>query len=115
MTAWLGTGMGTFLGLTVMVMGACAFLMGEAIAQTWRPGWQVVLYGLMLGALDRFLTHTLFKGSLLSPTGYVTDTAVLLAIALFAYRLVRVRLMVRQYPWLFERTGLLSYGAKGPG
>ena len=115
MTAWLGTGIATFLGLTVVVMGICAFLMGEAIAQTWRPAWQVVVYALMLGGLDRFLTYALFNGSLLSPSGYLIDTAVLLLIGLFAYRLVRVRLMVGQYPWLYERTGFLSYRTKGPG
>jgi len=31
------------------------------------------------------------------------------AIAAFAYRLTRVRQMVQQYPWLYERKGLLGW------
>ena len=32
-----------------------------------------------------------------------------LAVAAFAYRLTRARLMVRQYPWLYQRKGLLGW------
>jgi hypothetical protein len=31
------------------------------------------------------------------------------AIAAFAYRLMRVRQMLRQYPWLYQRKGLLGW------
>ena len=54
----------------------------------------------------------LFGGELLSPTAYVIDTAVLAGIALFAHRLARARKMVAQYPWLYERAGLLDWRDK---
>ena len=55
----------------------------------------------------------LFEGELLSVTGYVIDTAVLMAISLFAYRLNRVNRVVNQYPWLYERAGLFNWREKG--
>jgi hypothetical protein len=32
-----------------------------------------------------------------------------LAVAAFAWRLTRTRAMVRQYPWLYRRKGLLGW------
>ena len=55
-----------FLGLTVCVFGAAAWLTGTAIAATWRPYWQVVGYGLLLALFDRFLSWGLFGGPLTS-------------------------------------------------
>ncbi|MGE5547429.1 MAG: DUF6867 family protein [Solirubrobacterales bacterium] len=102
-----------FLGLTLIFMGGCAFLAGQALAATWRPVWQVFPYALGLAAADRFLGFALFGGRLLWLPGYVTDAAVLLAIALAAYRLTQARRMVAQYPWVYERAGLFSWREKG--
>lgn len=113
MTAVLGTTIAVYVGLTVAVMGFAAYMTGQAVANTWRPAWQVVIYGALLGLADRFLTFALFKGELLSLTGYAIDTATLLAIALFAYRVTRVHRMVHQYPWLYERDGLFGWREKG--
>tara|TARA_A100001037_G_C15148871_1_gene637895 strand:+ start:4807 stop:5151 length:345 start_codon:yes stop_codon:yes gene_type:complete len=109
MESLLGTTYGVFFIVTIMVMGFAAYMTGQACANTWRPAGHTVFYCLMLGLTDRFLTFALFEGELLSLTGYVIDTAVLIAIALFAYRLNRAARLVTQYPWLYERTGLLTY------
>lgn len=101
----LGTSFGVFFGLTVVIMGFAAYMTGQALGNSWKPVWQAVVYSILLGFADRFLTFALFDGVLLSPTGYLVDTAVLMAIALLAFRLSRVRLMVSQYPWLYERVG----------
>ena len=37
-----------FLGITGILFGGCAFMMGQAIADTWRPGWQNIPYGFLL-------------------------------------------------------------------
>lgn len=102
-----------FLGMTVVLFGLGAFLTGEAIAQTWRPSWQLVVYALLLAAGDRFLQFALFDAELLAPLGYLLDAVVLLAIAWTAWRLTLARLMVVQYPWLYERSGLFGWRAKG--
>jgi ABC-type uncharacterized transport system permease subunit len=109
MEALLGTTPGVSFGMTVVVMGFVAFMTGQALAGTWKPMWQVVLYCLLLGLGDRFLIFSLFQGELLSLSGYLIDSAVLVAISLFAYRLTRARKMVSQYPWIYERAGLLGW------
>ena len=108
----LGTRLAVFLGLTVVLFGGAAFLTGEAVARTWRPWWQIVPYALLLGLGDRFLIYALFEGELLSPSGYLIHTLVLLVIAGFSYRITRVYCMLKQYPWLYERAGLLSWRSR---
>ena len=49
MEAILGASWPVFIGVTVILFGGAAFLMGQAIGGTWRPAWQNVLYGLLLG------------------------------------------------------------------
>lgn len=101
-----------FIGVTLVFMGGCAFMTGNALASTWRPPWQVLPYGLGLGLADRFLGFALFQGQLLSLTGYLLDSAILLAIALAAYRMTQARRMVMQYPWLYDRAGLFGWRSK---
>ena len=104
----LGTTYGVFFIVTILVMGFASYMTGQACANTWRPVSHAIFYCFLLGLTDRFLVFALFQGELLSISGYLIDTAVLIVIALFAYRLSRVVRLVRQYPWLYERTGLLS-------
>ena len=85
---------------------------GQALANTWRPAWQMLPYGLMLGFADRFLVWGLFGGDGLSVSGYVIDTAYLIAVGFAAYRLTRARRMVTQYPWLYERAGPFGWKDK---
>jgi len=108
----VGTTLPVFLGVTVVLFGGAAFMMGQALAQTWRPAWQNVLYGLLLAVADRFAVFALFGGDGLSATGYVIDAAVIIGISLFAYRATAVRKIVAQYPWLYELNGLLGYREK---
>jgi Domain of unknown function (DUF6867) len=100
-----------FIGVTLVLSGFAAGATGRALAATWRPAWWIVPYAVLLGLVDRFLQWSLFDGVLLAPAAYAVDTAVLLAIALIAYRITRVARMLRQYPWLYRRTGLFSWRA----
>ncbi len=97
----------------LIVMWFAAYMTGQGLANLWRPAWQILLYGLMLGLVDRFLVFGLFEGPLLSLAGYLIDTAILLAVAGVGYRLTQVHRMVGQYPWLYERAGLFSWRARG--
>jgi uncharacterized protein DUF6867 len=105
----LGADPVTFFGLTVLLFGAAAMASGRALARSWRPLWQAVPYTMLLAAADRFLLFALFEGELVSVTGFVIGWAILLAFSLLAYRAIRARLMVRQYPWLYEPAGPLSW------
>jgi len=93
------------LFITGILGGGAAVLAGRAIAETWRPYWQVVLYMLMLGAAVRFVHFALFEATLLSPLSYLADTAFLLVSASAAWRMTLAGKMVRQYGWLYERAG----------
>jgi branched-chain amino acid transport system ATP-binding protein len=98
-----------FIGLTVILFGAAAFMMGQAIAETWRPAWHNVAYGLLLAVACRFLTFALFGAPLLSFTGFLASAIAILALALLAWRLARARRMVAQYPWIYERDGAFGW------
>ncbi|WP_322100034.1 DUF6867 family protein [Geminicoccus roseus] len=103
-----GQSLGVFIGLTLVLAGSAAMSMGQAIAQTWRPLWQIVPYGLLLGAANRFLSYALFEEELLHVTGFLVCSAILIALAFLAYRIARTNKMVAQYPWLYERAGLFA-------
>jgi len=112
----------------VLVAGPAA-LMGNAIAETWRPWWQNVVYGFLLAVGIQFLGFALFQGpffidSLVSsdaqPLGYallmyLLEAVFISGISLLAYRITKARKMVTQYPWLYERAGLMAWRAKNEG
>ena len=116
------------LALTFIMFGGGGFLMGQAIAETWRPWWQILPYGALLAIGNQFLGFALFQGpfivdSLVStnsqPLGdavlqYLLEAAVIIFFGLLAYRLTQARKMVSQYPWLYERRGLLGWREKIP-
>ena len=56
-----------------------------------------------------FLVFALFEGELLNPLGYGIDATLLMVVALLAFRVTRTRQMTTQYPWLYQRTGPLSW------
>ena len=45
----------SLLALTFFLFGGAAALMGNAIAETWRPWWQNLTYGALLAVGDQFL------------------------------------------------------------
>ncbi len=99
----------SFIIVTVFVMGFAGYMTGRAMANTWRPFYQLIVYCLLFGFIDRFLVFALFDGELLSMSGYIVDTILLIAISALSFRFNLSRKMVSQYPWLFERTGLFSW------
>lgn len=108
----LGTSLGVFIGLTVIITGAAAIMAGKALGETWKPAWQVVLACFGLGLANRFLVYALFGGELLSLSGFLVGFAVITAMALAAHRITRVHKAVSQYPWRYERETLFTYRTK---
>ena len=115
MESLLGTSYSVFFGVTVIIIGFAACVTGQALANTWRPVSHVLLYSVLLGFADRFLTFALFEGELLSLSGYLIDTAVLIAMSLVVFRVTKARKLVAQYPWLYEADGLFGWREKGAG
>ncbi len=112
MSLFVESGFGVFMLLTVVLGGGAAFMAGRALAKDWRPISLLVLYMIPLGAGVRFLHFALFQQDLFSLKYFITHTLILMAFALLGYRLKRVGQMVTQYPWLYERSGMLTWKQK---
>ncbi|MCC6776606.1 MAG: hypothetical protein IT537_08220 [Hyphomicrobiales bacterium] len=98
-----------FILLTVLIGGGAAWRTGQAVAQGWGAMWPVAAYTALLAAAIRFLHYALFGGALTSFPSYLVDFAILAAIALVGHRARRTRHMTEQYPWIFERSGPLTW------
>ncbi len=114
MESLVGSSIAVFIGMTVVLFGGAAWMTGRALATAWQPRGLAVLYSVLLGLGARFLTYALFEGHLLSLSGYVVSTAVILVVMLVAYRFYHVRQLVRQYPWIYERRWLFTWREKTP-
>ena len=114
METLLGTTVPVFFGMTVVLFGFAAFMTGQALANGWQPVWKAVPYGILMGVGNRFLVFALFQGELLSLSGLVIASAVLVAMTAASYRLIQARKMVSQYPWLYESAGLFGWRQRGP-
>ncbi|HVJ52393.1 MAG TPA: hypothetical protein VM689_08025 [Aliidongia sp.] len=102
---WFGTTLPVFAGLTVLLFGGAGWMTGQAMGAHWRPFWHLVPYSLLLAAADRFFDWALFGGDLLPPLGYLLALAVIFCVGAASCRATRARMMVKQYPWLYERAG----------
>ncbi len=101
-----------FLCLTLILGGGAAFMAGRALALGWKPLWMLVAYMIPFTAGVRFLHFALYEAQLSSLQYFITHGVLLAGFALLGYRLTRVDQMVSQYPWLYERSGPLSWRDK---
>jgi hypothetical protein len=111
----LGITPGLFFVTTIILFGGAAWQTGQALAETWRPFTYLVPYALMLAVTNRLLLVLLFGGDFLAVMPFLVAAVILTGIATFAYRLTRVRKMVNQYPWIYERDGLLGWRERRDG
>jgi len=107
----LGGDTGPFLGMTLL-LGLAALLTGRAMAETWRPGLQLLPTALALAATERFLLFALFEAKLWSLGGFAAAFGLLLVALAASYYSARARKMVRQYPWLYESNGPFGWRPK---
>src|SRR3546814_19872459 len=98
-----------FVGVTRFLFGGASWLMGQAVAETWRPVWQIFVYGAMLAAGNRFFIYALFDSWLLSLPAYLINVAVLIVIGLLAFSPPTARKLVSPYPWLYDRQGAFAW------
>jgi hypothetical protein len=95
--------------VTLIVGCGCAWQAGRSIAMTWRPLSAVIRNMILLGFAVRFLHFALFQEALFVPLAYVFETGCLMIVASLAWRYTRAQQMVRQYYWLYESSGPLSW------
>ncbi len=103
-----------FIFVTVVLGGGASWLAGRAVAVTWRPWWQVVVYMLIVGAAVRFIHFSLFGGTLLSLHYYAVDSTVCLIAGFFGFRAARAAQMVTQYRWINTPDGMLGWRRREP-
>jgi hypothetical protein len=94
-----------FLLCTVILGGSASYVTGKAIAETWRPFWQVIGYLVCLGLVVRFIQFALFQERLLSLRNYFVDIAVLILLGVAGYVVARRRQMATQYGWSATKHG----------
>ncbi|HEX7882007.1 MAG TPA: hypothetical protein VF499_04635 [Afipia sp.] len=97
------------LFVTLVLGGGCALLAGRAIALTWRSIWIAILAMIPMGLAVRFVHFALFNETLVQPSAYVAETAILIAAACLSFQRTRAQQMVRQYYWLYEPSGPLGW------
>ena len=105
---------GVFLLVTIILGGGAAALAGRAIAATWRPWWQVVAYGFILGAAVRFIHFSLYGGTFLSLHYYLVDCVFCIVFGYLGFRVARATQMITQYSWLNESGGPMRWRRKLP-
>ncbi len=104
-----------------VVFGGFALMTGQALARTWRAWWQSFGYGVLLWAGARLVEFVLFVGRSQTLPDYIVQNwsfailsgFYLIVVTMIAHRVTLARMMVSQYPWLYERAGLFSWRAKG--
>ena len=103
---------GVFVLVSIVLGGGAAWLAGRAVAATWRPWWQVLVYALILGLAARFIHFSLFNGTLLSLHYYLVDSAVCMAFGFLGFRAARAVQMAEHYHWINEPAGPLRWRRK---
>ena len=92
------------------------YVSGRALAENWRPAWQVALYGSLLSVGARLMALVLFARHLRGPIDELIELSLLalmiVGITAVAFRLTLARQMPLQYPWLYERRGLFGWREK---
>jgi hypothetical protein len=105
-------GLWVFIAMTVILGGAAAWATGRALAKTWRPYWQILLYMAPLAGAVRFLHYALFSEPLLSLQFYVVTYVVVMLAATTGYRRMRAEQMATQYSFAFTRAGPFGWRRK---
>lgn len=103
-----------------VVFGCFALMTGQAVARTWRPWTHCIGYGVLLTLGARMCEFVLFIGRAQTLDDYIfsnlvfmlLSTVYLVILCIVAHRVTQARMMVTQYPWVYERAGLFSWRTK---
>jgi FtsH-binding integral membrane protein len=109
---YIGGSPWVFLLITIIIGGGAAFMAGRSMARGWQPLAQLILFMVPLTAGVRFLHFALYQEELFSLSHFLISAVFLIACGVLGYRLKRADQMVTQYPWLYERSGPLSWRSK---
>lgn len=103
----------SFVLVTVVMGGVVAWMTGRACAVTWRPYGVLVFYLLLVAIAVRFIHFSIFSAHLLSVQYYIVDAVYCLIVGSLGFRFTRANQMVRQYYWLYEKSGPIAWKGRG--
>jgi hypothetical protein len=101
-----------FLILTVVMGGGAGFMAGRSLASGWRSIGRLLTYMIPFTVGVRFLHFALFEGHLTSLSHFIAHGAIVSGFAVLGYRMHRAHQMTSQYPWLYVKTGPMSWRNK---
>lgn len=102
-------GLVDFLIVTVLLGGGAAWMTGRADASTWGKPVELVFHLALLTLAVRFFHYALFEAHLRALQYLAVDALVIFSLGILGWRSTRASLMTRQYGWLYERTGPLTW------
>ena len=116
---------GALIAFTIGLFGFLSFMTGMSVARAWQSIGTVVAYSVLLGFGERFMTQAIVferfymvvdifwsaeDGLKLAFDVYVfVSFAICLTFSATAFYAMRATLMVRQYPWIYERSGVFGW------
>lgn len=110
----------TTIVISIIMFGFLGYMTGANAARNWKSLGLLVFYCAMLAIGERFMAHTIVwhrfyllldvfvteEGLGIGFDAYILVSFVIcMAFAFLAFYSTRASLMVRQYPWLYERSG----------
>ena len=101
--------------VSVLLGGGAAFLVGRAVALTWRSVPALAGYLILLDCGVRFIHFALAKDILVAPVAFAIDLAILALIGGLGFGITRTAQIVRQYPWLYRRTSPVTWTTQHRG
>ena len=111
----------TVIVISIIMFGFLGYMTGANLARNWRSIWLLVFFCALLAVGERFMAHTIVwhrfyllldlfwsdeEGLSVAFDAYIfVSFGICLAFAFLAYFSTKASLMVRQYPWLYVRSG----------
>ncbi len=117
--------LGALIAFTIGLFGFLSFMTGMSVARSWQSIRAILAYSLLLAVGERFMVQAIVFDrfymiidifwsaedglSLAFDLHYFVSLAICATIGSVAYYATRASLMVRQYPWLYERAGVFGW------
>lgn len=111
----IGASIADFLVVTLFLGGGAAWLTGRAVARSWAPYSELLVYCVLLAGAVRFCHFALFDDQLVSPEPAAVEFVLLAAVATLGFRAHRRRQMTVQYAWMYEPAGHFAWRGRDGG
>jgi hypothetical protein len=102
---------GVFFVITLLSLGL-AYMAAQSCALGWKSLRLALVYGALIVGANRFLLCALRGADFFNPLALVITCLVIGAIIIVTFQYFRMTLMIKQYPWLYERKGFSTYSHK---